>query len=136
MSSRNVKKLKRLHVGGLPLIHAVAERMRLREIQYEYIAPHGNEDIPAVESLMLLIFNLTLGKAPLYALEEWVASIDGRCVGYKHLMQGRFNDDRFGRALDKLYMADRASLMTRLVVTVVKEFKLNLCNVFITTPRR
>lgn len=126
MSRENVKNLKRLRVGGLPLINAVAERMRLREILYDHIIPHGNEDIPAVESLMLLIFNLTLGKAPLYELEEWVASIDGRCLGYEELKGGRFNDDRFGRALDKLYMADRASLMTRLVVTVVKEFDLHM----------
>ena len=126
MSRGNDKNLKRLRVGGLPLINAVAERMRLREILYEYIAPHGNEDIPAVESLMLLIFNLTLGKAPLYELQEWVASIDGRCLGYGRLKRGRFNDDRFGRALDKLYMADRASLMTRLVVSVAEEFDLHL----------
>jgi len=126
MSRQNIKKLKRLQVGGLPLIHAVAERMRLREILYEYIIPHGNEDIPSVESLMLLIFNLTLGKAPLYELEAWVGSIDGRCLGYEELEAGKFNDDRFGRALDKLYRVDRASLMTRLVVTGVKAFKLDM----------
>jgi transposase len=102
--------------------------MRLREILYKYIPPHGNETIPAVESLMLLIFNLTLGKNPLYELEEWVASIDPRCIGYERLTEGpgRFNDDRFGRALDKLYMADRASLMTEIVITMVEEFKVDL----------
>jgi transposase len=126
MSSKKSKKLKRLHVGGLPLIHAVAERMKLREILYEYIGTHGNEEIPAVESLMLLIFNLTRGKAPLYELEQWVSSLDGRCLGYEEFPLGKFNDDRFGRALDKLYRADRATLMTRLVVSTVKEFGLSL----------
>jgi len=113
-------------VGGLPLIHAVAERMQIRNILYQHIIPQGNEEIPAVESLMLLIFNLTLGKDPLYELEDWVTSLDDRCLGYENLKRGRFNDDRFGRALDKLYMADRASLMTSLVVTVIKEFDLHL----------
>jgi transposase len=126
MSSRKSKKLKRLRVGGLPLIHAIMERMRLREILYAYIPRHGNEAIPAVESLILLIANLTLGKAPLYELEEWVGSLDGRCLGDETLPRGGFNDDRFGRALDKLYWADRASLMTRLVVAVVEEFRLCL----------
>ena len=118
--------MKRLHVGGIPLIRVMAERMRLREILLGHIAPQGKEDIPAVESLLLLIFNLTLGKEPLYELEEWVASIDNRCIGYGQLESGRFTDDRFGRALDKLYLADRASLMTRLVVTMIKEFNINM----------
>ena len=126
MSSGISKKLNRLRLGGLPLIHAVSERMRLREILYEYIPAHGNEKIPAVESLMLLIFNLTLGKTPLYELEKWVASLDGRCIGYEALPTETCTDDRFGRALDKLYRADRASLAIRLVVAVIKAFDLSL----------
>jgi transposase len=128
MSSASQKKLERLQVGGLPLMHAIAERMRLREILYKYISSHGNEIIPAVESLILLIFNLTLGKNPLYELEEWTLSIDPRCIGYERYARGkgRFNDDRFGRALDKLYMADRASLMTEIVTTMVDEFDVDL----------
>lgn len=126
MSSEKSRKLQRLRVGGLPLIHAVMERMRLREILYEAIPGHGNEAVPAVETLMLLIGNLTLGKHPLYQLEEWVGSLDGRVLGYENLPRGCFNDDRFGRALDKLYWADRASLMTRLVVTMIKQFDLHM----------
>ncbi len=126
MSRWNAKKHSRLEVGGLPLIHAVVERMGLRQILCEHITAHGNEDIAPVESLMLLIFNLTLGKDPLYELEGWVDSIDPRCVGYENFPCGKFNDDRFGRALDRLYMADRASIMTRLVVRMVHEFNVNL----------
>jgi len=101
--------------------------MQLRPILYEHITPHGNERVPAVETLILLICNLALGKDPLYELEPWTASLDGRCLGYDaSLPQGTFNDDRFGRALDKLYLADRASLMTRLVVRVVTEFEVSL----------
>lgn len=125
MSSAN-SNLTRLHVGGLPLIREIADRMNLREIMYRHIDSHGNETIPAVESLILLIFNLTLGKEPLYELEDWVASLDGRCLGYEDLKNVRFNDDRFGRGLDKLFECDRASLMTELVVRVVEEFDLQL----------
>ena len=66
--SAKSRTIKRLQVGGLPLIHAIAKRMRLKEILYKYIPAHGNEDIPAVETLMLLIYNLILGKDPLYGL--------------------------------------------------------------------
>ena len=118
------RTLKRLQVGGLPLIHDIAKRMRLKEILYKYIPAHGNEDIPAVETLMLLVYNLILGKDPLYELQEWVESIDFRCINNEDYENVKFNDDRFGRVLNKLYLVDRASLMTELVVFFVKEFNI------------
>jgi transposase len=124
--SAESRTLKRFHVGGLPLIHAIAKRMRLKEILYKYIPAHGNEDIPAVETLMLLVYNLILGKDPLYQLQEWVESIDFRCINIGDYDKVEFNDDRFGRALNKLYMVDRASLMTEIVVSFVKEFEIAL----------
>ena len=120
------RTLKRLQVGGLPLIHAIAKRMRLKEILYKYIPAHGNEDIPAVETLMLLVYNLILGKDPLYELQEWVESIDFRCINNAAYENVKFNDDRFGRVLNKLFVVDRASLMTELVVFFVKEFNIVL----------
>ncbi len=120
------KKLTRYKVAGLPLIYDIIERMNLRQILHDVIGVHGNEAFPAVDTLILLIINLTLGKQPLYELEQWVQSLDPRCLGYKTLNKGRFNDDRFGRALDKLYKADRATLMTQLVVEVVRTFDLKL----------
>jgi transposase len=124
--SAKSRTLKRLQVGALPLIHAIAKRMRLKEILYKYIPAHGNEDIPAVETLMLLVYNLILGKDPLYELQEWVESIDFRCVDIGNYVKVEFNDDRFGRVLNKLYMTDRASLMTEIVVSFVKEFEIAL----------
>jgi transposase len=121
-SKKKERKLKRLQVGGLPLIHSIAEQMGLREILYKYIPCHGNEHIPAVEALMLLIFNLALGKAPLYELDKWVQSIDLSCLDIKEFEGVQFNDDRFGRCLEKLYKVDRASLMTEVVITTVKLF--------------
>jgi len=124
--SAKSRTLKRLQVGGLPLIHAIIKRMRLKEILYKYIPAHGNEDIPAVETLMLLIYNLILGKYPLYELQEWVESIDFSCINNEAYENVKFNDDRFGRVLEKLYRVDRASLMTELVVEFVKEFNIAL----------
>ena len=120
------RTLKRTQVGALPLLHAIAERMRLKEILYKYLPAHGNEDIPAVETLMLLVFNLIVGKYPLYRLQEWVESIDLRCINNEAYENVEFNDDRFGRMLNKLYLVDRASLMTELVVFFVNEFSIGL----------
>jgi len=124
--SAKSRTLKRLQVGGLPLIHAIAERMRLKDILYKYIPAHGNEEIPAVETLMLLVYNLILGKDPLYELQQWAESLDFRCINNEDYENVKFTDDRFGRVLNKLFLVDRASLMTELVVFFVKEFDIVL----------
>ena len=41
----------------------------------------------------------------------------------------RFTDDRFARALDRLYQADRASLMTELVLAFSRAFDLDLSRI-------
>ena len=120
------RRLKRLQVGALPLLHAIGERMRLKEVLYRYIPAHGNEDIAAVESLMLLVYNLIVGKDPLYELQQWTESIDFRCIHTAAYEKVKFNDDRFGRVLDKLYSTDRASLMTEVVLCFVNEFNIAL----------
>ena len=76
------RTLIRHHVGALPLIHRIAARMGLRALLDAAIQPHGNDQVPVVDTLMLLIYNLTLGKEPLYELPEWVGSIDRRVIGY------------------------------------------------------
>ena len=50
-------------------------------------------------------------------------------IGYPALDPEKFNDDRFTRALDRLYLAERASLMTEFVTKVVREFRLELARI-------
>ena len=75
----------------------------LREIFYKNIPCHRNGEIPAVETLILLILKVTPGKAPLYELDQSVQAIDLRCPGIREFEGVRFNDYRFGRGLEKLY---------------------------------
>ena len=124
-----MRTLKRHQVGALPLLHAIVQRAGLREVLERYVPAHGNDQVPVVDTLLLLGFNLSIGKQPLYELPAWVDSIDLRSIGYADYDPQRFNDDRFGRALDRLYAADRASLMTELVRRVVTTFDLDLSRI-------
>ena len=128
-NSENIESLQRFTVAGIPLITSIAERLGLRAILAEYIAPYGNETVPAVDTLMLLLCNITLGRQPLYELEQWVQRIDPRCYGVSIETHGAYNDDRFGRALDRLYLADRASLMTEIVMKMIRVVGLDLSRV-------
>ncbi len=120
------RTLKRHQVGALPLLHAMVRRMGLRSVLERHVPSHGNDQIPVVDTLILLGYNLTMGKEPLYELPAWVASVDPRPIGLAGYEPEKFNDDRFGRSLDRLFAADRASLMTDLVTGVVREFDLDL----------
>jgi transposase len=126
METLNLKKnLKRLLVGPLPLLHIIAQRMRLKDILSRYIPKHGNSLIDPVDTLLLLIYNLTICKMPLYELEEWCNTLDLGRIGIE-ANNGAFTDDRFGKSLDKLFEADRSSLMTDLVVSYVQAFDVEL----------
>jgi len=120
------RTLKRHHVGALPLLHAIVKRLGLREMIKRFVPAHGNDQIPVVDTLILLGYNLTIGKEPLYELSTWAESIDHRSIGYADYAPDKFNDDRFGRALNRLYEADRASLMTEIVRGCVCTFDLDL----------
>ena len=126
MSSKKLKKIIRQHIGEIPILQNIAERLDIKEILSRHIPLYGNEKVDVADSLMLLVYNITCGRQPLYELEEWVTKMHPKMFGCTSLEKGLFNDDRFGRALDKLYHADRASLMTEIVVNTVKTINLKL----------
>lgn len=124
--SRDAEKLKRYNISGIPLIKQVSDVLGLKSLFREYISAYGNEKASAADALMLLIWNITLGRQPLYELSAWVKDIDPSCHGMDKDTVKSFNDDRFARALDKLYSADRATLMTEIVVGMIKKVGLDV----------
>ena len=126
MSSDNDEKLKRFNISGIPLIKSVSEIIDLQSIFKKYIVSYGNEIVPVIDTLMFLLWNITLGRQPLYELYDWIRDVDPKCHGLDKQQLASFNDDRFGRALDKLYAADRATLMTEIVVKMIKKINLDM----------
>lgn len=82
----------RFHVGGLPLIESILQRIRLREILADFIAPSRRELISSIDSLVLLAVNITLAKDPLYELAQWIDWLDLRALGFRSRPPGRFTD--------------------------------------------
>lgn len=122
-----LEQLKRKRVAELPLLNHLAKRLHFDELLALHISAHGNEKVPAAQTLLMLVFNITSGRLPLYELAQWTTDFDGRLFeGESDLLPSLFNDDRYGRALDKLYSADRASLMTDLVLAMVQALQLDL----------
>ena len=123
------EELKRFNISGIPLIKSVSECLDLKTIFSKHIPFYGNERVPVTSTLLLLIWNITLGRQPLYELSGWIKDIDLKCHGLDEESVDALNDDRFGRALDKLYLADRATLMTEIVVKMIRTVNLDMSRV-------
>jgi transposase len=88
--------------------------------------PGRQPAVPTSATLTLLVTNLLVARQPLYALPAWAARRLPEHLGLTPDQVGLLNDDRLGRALDHLHRADRASLLTALVVRAVREFGIEL----------
>ncbi len=77
-------------------------------------------------ALGVVIRNLVVRHAPVYALGEWAGRYEASVVGLTPADVDLLNDDRVGRMLSRLFDADRASLLTRLVLDAVQTFDIDL----------
>ncbi len=78
--------------------------------------------LPPASAVRLLAVNLLLGRSPLYALGEWAGVFDPALLAMSAEDVAALNDDRAGRALERLFDADRSSLLTELMLAVISEF--------------
>ena len=67
-----MRKIARYTIGEIPLLQSIADRMDLRNILDEFIPQHHSEEVAPADILILLIYNLAIGKDPLYGLEKWI----------------------------------------------------------------
>ena len=114
-------------LGGLPIINRIIERIGL-EALLERFVPHSDRRVrlPHAKALGVVIRNLVLQHAPLYAVGEWARGFDAALLGLTPAERALLNDDRVGRALEQLFHADRGSLLTRLVLDTVRAFDVDL----------
>lgn len=120
--------LESLEVGASPLIRHFLNRLNLPALFTQHLParPGRQPELPTALTLTVLLQNLLIERQPLYAIPAWVTR---RVPEHLNLLPEQttlFNDDRIGRALDHFHHADRASLLTALVIRVVREFRIDL----------
>jgi transposase len=120
--------LESLEVGATPVVRHFLHRLQLPQLFAQHLPtlPGRQPALSSAVTLTLLLTNLLLARQPLYALAAWAAR---RVPEHLDLQPGQadlLNDDRFGRALDHLRRADRASLLTALVLRAVRAFAIDL----------
>jgi len=111
------------HLGCLPIVNFFLTRMGLSQHLRAYL-PHDDARLRLAPAAVIAVVvrNIVAGHRPLYALGEWAAPYDPAVLGLGPGDAPALNDDRVGRMLDRLFDADRASLITSTVLQVIRDF--------------
>ena len=114
-------------LGSLPLVNWFLGRLRLAEILGRHLpVDDARLRVAPATMIALVVRNIVLSHEPLYALSEWASPYEPSLLELEAEDLSALNDDRVGRTLDRLFDADRASLLTELVVHMIKEFDLDV----------
>jgi len=120
-------ELRSCTLGALPVIQHFLERLQLDALLARYVpSKSARIQIPHAVALGVLLRNIILGRAPLYGLQEWATPYQPKLLGLTEEQVRLLNDDRVGRALDQLFDADRASLITAVVVQAIRAFDVEM----------
>lgn len=102
--------------GALPLVDHFLRALHLPALLSQQIRPAHY-----VQHLELLIKSVLTRPNALYRIGEWIRPYDPVLRPAQ-----RVGDDALGRALDRLFDSDRASLMTALVVQAIQTFHIQI----------
>ena len=120
-------ELRSRTLGALPVVQHFFDCLQLDDLLARYVpSPSSRIQIPHAVALGVLLRNIILGRTPLYGLREWADGYQASLLGLTDEQVSLLNDDRFGRALDQLFDADRASLITAVVVRAIQVFDVEL----------
>ena len=118
--------LRSQRLGCLPIVNFLLDRMGVAERLQDYL-PTDDPRLRLAPATVIatVVRNIVAGHRPVYALGEWAAPYDPTVLGLAPGEVELLNDDRVGRTLDRLFDADRASLITATVLGVIRAFDID-----------
>jgi transposase len=114
-------------LGSLPLINHFLQRLDL-ESRLDRFVPTRDRRVrlPYAKALGVLLRSILVEREPLYRQQETVTTFAAEAFGLDQASLTHVGDDAVGRALDRLFDADRAALLTDVVVAAVAAFDVAL----------
>jgi len=114
-------------LGPLPLIGHFLRRLDL-DARLDRFVPTTDRRVrvPYGKALGVLLRSILVEREPIYRQHEMVSGFAPECFGLAPQEAAAISDDAIGRALDRLFDADRAAILTDVVVAVVREFDVAL----------
>jgi len=112
-------------VGPLPIVNHFIKRLGVEDILSKYITTANTHKLDPVTCIGILLRNIIIERDPLYGLRDWSERYRPDLLNINNKQREFLNDDRVGRALEYLFDADRATLLTELAVKAIIEFNLD-----------
>ena len=112
-------------VGPIPIVNHFIKRVGIEDILSKHITTANTHKLDPVSCIGILLRNIIIEREPLYGLGDWSKLYCPELLNIDHDQIKFLNDDRVGRALDYLYDADRATLLTEIAVKAIIEFDLD-----------
>ena len=112
-------------VGPIPIVNHFIKRVGIEDILSKHITTANTHKLDPVTCIGILLRNIIIEREPLYGLRDWSERYRPELLNMDHNQMKFLNDDRVGRALDYLYDADRATLLTEIAVKAIIEFDLD-----------
>ncbi len=118
--------LEQVRIGALPVVNRFLTRLGLTNLLEQYVPRDPRATLAYSDVLLVLLQSLVVERAPVYKIGEWVSGRAARLLGLAEEELVALNDDRLGRALDALFRADRASMLTKLMCQAITIFEISL----------
>jgi transposase len=121
------RTLNSRRIAALPILDYFLSRLCVREHLRDHL-PHedGRTRVPTATALLVLLRNLLISREPLYGVGEWAARHEPELLGLSDTQLSALNDDRIGRALDRLFDANIPALVLKVAAHAVREFDVSL----------
>jgi transposase len=113
-------------LGAMPIVNRLLSRLGLEALFDAYVPGDPRATVAPSASLLVLLRVLVVERAPVYKIAEWARDRPAACLGLAEAEAEALNDDRLGRALDALFKADRASMLTKLMCAVIETFAISV----------
>jgi transposase len=126
MSATGPFELQTEKVGCLPVVDHFLSRIGFDERLGRYLAKDDQRlRLSPAQVIGVVVRNIVVRHRPLYAIGEWAKPFVPELLVLEAGDAAFLNDDRVGRALDRLFEADRASILTEIVLCVVRAFEVD-----------
>ena len=110
-------------LGPLPLVNHFLQRIALEQLLDKYVPTRDRRSTVAhAQALGVLLRSIIVEREPIYRQQESAVSFAAELFGLSAAQMWQLGDDRIGRALDRLFDADRAALLTEVVLSVGEKF--------------
>lgn len=120
-------ELRTERLGPLPLVNHYVARLGLGALFDRFVpTSDGRTRLRYATGLGVLLRSLLTEREPLYRLGEVIHTFAPEGFALSEAEAGQLSDDALGRALGRLFDADRGSLLTEIVLGAVEGFDLSL----------